>query len=92
MNTTITRERAEELQLQGDTDVSKLTLEECRQLDLYVKTETLKNFKQKLSVLVNDKKLRAWIFDIASAHFGSVDVDDLMTHLKCHCDLTGEDR
>lgn len=57
----------------------------CRAADALVKREAMRNFR----IYCNKhlpKEVRDWVWSVANAHFGSVDVDDMLTALKMYPD------
>lgn len=70
-------------------EVGQWKIEKCRAADTLVKQEALKGLAKYLRKQKLDPKLEAFIYDVANAHFGSVDVDILLTHLRCYPEWLG---
>jgi len=62
--------------------------EKCRAADLLIKRETIKALNRYLDQQNLDRALETFIKIMVYANFGSIEVDDLLTHLKCYPEWT----
>lgn len=77
---TMTDVRAKALHLRFQRNHQDLTMRQCRQLDEYIRTFALERLKHKLP----PKPFAGFVMLMARCHFGSVEVDALLTELDCY--------
>lgn len=70
------------LQRRGESGTWALA--DCSAADRHIKVETLKNFDEKLKAWSIPQSAKDWIKLSVDAHFGSVEVDDMLTQLNCY--------
>lgn len=63
---------------------SEWTFQQCREADALIKQETLKKVEQQLPHLIREPQVRQFTYDMIRCHFGSVEVDQLLMHLKSY--------
>lgn len=57
---------------------------DCAEADALIRRETLRTFEAKVRHLPIPAVLKEWLVCSTGAHFGSVEVDDVLTNLDCY--------
>ncbi len=68
------------------------SMQDCRDFDAYIKVTALARFEKKLKSLDLSAEVRTFMRTCVHAHYGSTDVDALLTHLECYPEMAYEDR
>lgn len=85
----LTHEQAKMLQNKFDNNVFSITHDQTVALDAYVRRFALAKFCEVMKQEVKDPSLSNFLVCVVNAHYGSVDVDDLLQHFKCYPDFVG---
>ena len=83
----ISYQEAKALQTRADKEILDLTREECEKLDAYIKLFAINKFENVLRALKTPGPLRKFLIMIVRAHFGSVEVNNLLLDYKCYPDF-----